>query len=337
MMKLHKLFKTKILFAITGATVMVVGFQNCSDLNLRGDVVYNESLSVLGNQLTAKYLSALLSSENLVYANKNNQGDTIRKSPILAKSFSVVLAVDKSATGNIFEMNSGSLTEAGIIYVSQGKVLAARYTTSTSYEALTIDIPTNNSNGMVIAATFGEKASDLTLMVNGALVTTTLAKAGTPLDFSYLMKNIATSASASLIGEAMAYSSPLSAAELNVLSRYIASNNNIPDVVVEPSLLNDQNNGGGGNISSPAFLAAKSIINGKCLSCHGTGSTYGVFANLTESSAISRGFVVPGSPTSSPIYNRLIGSSGSGTKDMPRSGSITAAEVQAIADWISGL
>ncbi|MCB0412243.1 MAG: hypothetical protein KDD22_06935 [Bdellovibrionales bacterium] len=73
------------------------------------------------------------------------------------------------------------------------------------------------------------------------------------------------------------------------------------------------------------------ILDEKCSACHD-------FHTKTEVELQNLGLVVAGSAETSPIYYRLVGSSGSGgPKDMPSSGSITSSELEAIKAWINTL
>ena len=68
-------------------------------------------------------------------------------------------------------------------------------------------------------------------------------------------------------------------------------------------------------------------------SCSGSGCHS--FQSLSETELISSGRVVVGDPLNSSIYYRLIGSEGSGIKNMPLTGgSLTDDELDLIYTWI---
>lgn len=82
--------------------------------------------------------------------------------------------------------------------------------------------------------------------------------------------------------------------------------------------------------ASLEFLTAYTIMKDKCFSCHQE-------FNTTQANLISKGWVVPGDPLNSPMYNRLQGSDGTGVKNMPQTGSLTSQDRKIIKDWIQGI
>ncbi len=82
---------------------------------------------------------------------------------------------------------------------------------------------------------------------------------------------------------------------------------------------------GGG---SPEFIAARMIFTQSCNGCH-------AYHTQTEAQLAASGLIVAGNPEASPIYYRLIGSSGAmGPKDMPTGGALSSAELIQIRTWI---
>lgn len=325
---------------VAGVPILLISFQNCGDLALRDDFVYMESLSSMAADLDSKYLPGLVDSTDMAYWNPDGLGDSIKKTVILGKATSVVIALDRAAAGKVVSFDSGSMSEECSLLVSGGKIRATRYTSATSYSYIETNVPSAGTR-MVLAISCGEAAADLTLLVNGVIQTASQVKVGTPLEFSYLSKTVNFANTAGVIHETMAYTAQLNKAQLNVLSRFVAANQQIENVILDPALLSDTSSGGGGSgtvLPSAAFIAAKAVIDAKCVSCHGTGSSYGVFSNLTESAAISRSLIVKGNPNASILYYRMIGSAGSnGPKNMPQGGSMSAAELQAVSDWIANI
>lgn len=325
---------------LVGTPLLLVSFQNCGDFALQDDVVYLESLSSMAAELDNTLLTPLLDSSEMAYWNSDGLGDSIKKNPILGKASAVVVALDRTSTGKVVAMHSGSMSEECSIYIDGTVIRGIRYSSATSYSYVETRVPSLGAK-MVVGVSCGEAAADLTLMVNGITQVASQVKVGTPVDFSYLSKNVTEGNTAGVIDEVMAYSVSLSKAQLNVLSRFIAANQQIANVVLDPALLSDNSSGGGGTgtvLPSAAFIAAKAVIDAKCLSCHASGSSYGAFANLTESTALSRDLVKKGNPNGSILYYRLVGSAGTGgPKNMPQGGNISAAEVQAVADWIAGI
>ncbi|MGZ3770893.1 MAG: c-type cytochrome, partial [Bdellovibrio sp.] len=232
-------------------------------------------------------------------------------------------------------------TEETSLSVVNGKLRATHVSTVNDYSYVEVDLPTAGKN-MVIGASFGTKATEISLMVNGMVQTAELQKAGTPVDFSYLAKSLTAGGSAGQLIEYVVFGGydqgGLSNAELNVMSRYIANNDSITNVVFDPSLIDSGTGTQNPVASNPLFLAAKAIIDNNCLGCH-NNSNNGDFRNMTESKAVQMSLIVAGDPQNSPLYYRLKGSTGGplgdSKRDMPQGGALTAAEVQAISDWIT--
>lgn len=163
---------------------------------------------------------------------------------------------------------------------------------------------------------------------------------GSPAAFKFSIKDIGLPTSTQKLSELLIFNKALSGVELNALSRYLAKVSKVEGVVFDPSLMNDGNGGASeAPAASPQFLAAKAIIDAKCLSCH-TSAGIGDFRNLTQNQYIQKGFIVPKNLSTSKMYYRLAGVSvGSGPADMPigGAGALPAAEIQAIADWINSI
>lgn len=79
----------------------------------------------------------------------------------------------------------------------------------------------------------------------------------------------------------------------------------------------NDNNGDNGNSNSATFSQVQPIISNNCLPCHGNGGT---FPNLTTFTSIS------GSANS--VKDAVV------SGRMPRGGSLSQAEIDAIASWV---
>lgn len=326
------------------AGAMVLGFQNCSDFSLQDQVLYEQGLFASQEALDSKTLPQLLDSESLSFWLKPGQPQFVNKT-LYADQVSVVVAADKSATGNLLTVRSGAGIEESSISITNGKIRASRSNSvNTSFsEFLEVDLPASGDK-MVVAAAFGVKAADISLMVNGIIQKGTIQKTGSPFDFSYTLRDHLTGASGGSVyeyvvfgGDSLSSKGKLTNAELNVMSRYIANNNMIPNVVFDPVLINEETDGGPGATENPLFLAAKSIIDAKCINCHKSGGNSPNLVGLTESKAVANGWVVKGSPESSMLYYRLQGATGPGAKNMPVGGSIAPDQVKAVSDWIQSI
>lgn len=330
----------KNLIAGGAILVMVLAFQNCSDFALQDQVLYEQGLLESRESLDATTLPKLLESADIGMWSKPANPTYVNVTPFLARQWSVVVAADRTVTGKIISLHSGANSDEGYVSIADGKIRAGHISTASDYSYVEANVPSGGDK-MVIAATFGVKSTEVSLVVNGIVQTATLQKTGSPTDFSYLAKTLTTTPANGQIYEYVVYggydTGGLTNSELNVMSRYVADSNTIANVVFDPALV------GGGTSTpveevNPLFVAAKAIIDAKCLSCH-SSSAYGDFRNLTESKALQKGFVVAGDPTASKLYYRLSGSVGGPNtgRNMPAGGTISAAEVQAISDWISSI
>lgn len=319
------------------AGLVSLGFVvGCSDLAIQDSVIYQASIGEYQQALDQQELPALAEASTISYWSKPSNPTYKTTDVLFSKTFSYVVAVDNTATGTVFSLNSNAMNEEGRVAISGGIIRATRFSTNSNYSYIEAALPAGASK-ILIAVNFAEKsgANDISLMVNGMLFQDRKV-VGTPLDFSYLQKFITSTPAGGTVLEYLVYSDFLSNSKLNVMSRYIARENSIPNVVYDPALMS----GDGGTttpVDNPQFLAAKAIIDAQCISCHKPSSSEGDLSNLTQSKALANGWVVAGSPTTSKLYYRLSGSLGPGTKDMPRNSSISASDVQIVYDWISGI
>jgi len=82
--------------------------------------------------------------------------------------------------------------------------------------------------------------------------------------------------------------------------------------------------------SSVRFTDSMQIISNSCVSCHNSFQPF-----LTNEQAwVQNGFVTPGQPTNSSLWNSLRGSGGS-PANMPPSGPLSAADLATINNWIA--
>lgn len=326
---------------LLGVVFLTLCFQNCGDMVVQDGVIYQSSLAEYSQALDQKVLPAILSSGQIAYWSKPNAVNFVTLgNNFFTDQWSIVLAVNKSATGTLFTFNSGASVEEGRISVESGKIRASRFNDASNYSYVEANLP-DVGREMVIGATFGADPSKITLLVNGIIQNTTTVRMGTPGEFSYLSKSIGPVAGSVI--ESFVYGAPdrgqaLDSGQLNVMSRYIASENTIANVIYDPALMT-----AGGDMRGPAvdllFAPVKNILSASCISCHTPGSSGGDLTNFTAAKAVANGWVVAGNPAASKLYARLQGSlSGSLTKNMPQSGSaLSAVDVKAVSDWILGL
>ncbi|KYG67782.1 hypothetical protein AZI87_00410 [Bdellovibrio bacteriovorus] len=332
----------KSIIAVGAMTGLVVAFQNCSDFALQDQVIYEQGIF----ELDSKTIPALLDSESLNAWSKPGNPNFVNKGFWVADQWSVIVAVDRKATGKIITVSSGAANEETYINVASGKVRAVRSSSGgagTWTEYIESNLPASGDQ-MVLGANFGMKAGEISLMINGILQTGTVQKSSiAPGDFSVVAKSVSAAPVGGQVYEYMVFGGDsyykegkLTNQELNVMSRYVANNNMIANVIWDPSLTAPGSSTGEDEVN-PKFIIAKAIYDAKCVSCHKSGGNAPNLVNLTENKALSNGWVVKGNAEGSTLYNVLKGSSGGGAKSMPSGGSISAAEVQAIADWINSI
>lgn len=338
--------KKNILLWLSGC-LLVLFFQNCGDFGVQHDAIYQQSLYDYQENLDNTYLPKLLTSPNLTTWGRVNQSRIV-DSPLFADQVSMVIAADRTASGNLIQVRSGPGTEEAVISINSGKIRVSRQnTTGTSYhEYKEVILPPGESK-MVIAAAFGVKTSDIRFQVDGRVMTSDVSKTGMPFDYSFTSKEILTTPATGQVyeyvvfgGDSLENEGKLSGQELNVMSRKIANANGISNVVFDPKILDDTTDEDNQPVikDSPEFLAAKSIFEAKCTSCHMAGGNSPNLVGLTEAKALNSGWVVKGNPQKSSLYYWLKGAiADTGPKSMPKGGSISAAEVQKIADWINSI
>lgn len=97
------------------------------------------------------------------------------------------------------------------------------------------------------------------------------------------------------------------------------------------SFSNDETNFGNSSVAGSAqFKAVNLILVQNCSDCH-------AYSNYSEADWISKGYISPGKPDGSKLFQRLIGSGVPGPQDMPVNGALSSDDIQTIRDWINGI
>jgi len=319
-------------------------FQNCSDMALQDEVLIEQSLFEMQEAIDSENLPKLLNAESLVVWSKNNQAALASKN-ILGNQFSIILVLEKKVSGKLLTLNSGTGSEEIALSIVDQKIRFVRSNTSGAYFAETMEAPLPfGDERAVIAASSGSKSGEMLLLVNGIVQKNEIQQAGTPFDFSYIQKHVTNESFDRQISEFVVFAGDsalsegrLDRKELNVMSRLLARNNHIKNVYFDPQVIDKSDSGGVVNPSplNPYFISVKNLLDSKCVKCHKAGGTSPDLSELKESNAISSGLVIKGNPESSPLYYRLRGSTGPGTKNMPLDNSLSSEELRAVADWIN--
>lgn len=336
-------------YAILSTTILP--FQNCGqDLTPLKQSIQMSNMYGMQTTVDKEALPRLLSEKTMSFWEKN-KAVSFASTPLFADINSVILAVDKTATGPVYSMSSGAGFESAIVSVNNNLVRISHMTDSNNYSFIETKVPAGSGNNILIAASFGTDPADMSLLINGLKQYVAVSKVGNPGPFAYLQKTIETFGVEGKTKEVMVYTKVISDLDLNVLSRYMAKNSSVSQVTFDPSLmpLNPGEGsiigitrpGGGGGTStngpSPKFLAARTIIDTNCMGCHSSANN-GDFRNLSEAQFIQKGYATAKNLAASKIYYRLNGSkAGPGPADMPRGGALSVSDVDAIAAWINGI
>lgn len=340
--------KIKWAWVITLGSIMLP-FQNCGrDLTALNQSIQLSNIYGMQSSVDKEALPRLLAEKTMSFWEKNKEV-SFASTLLFADANSVIIAVDKTAMGPVYSINSGTGFESAIVAIINNSVRISHMTDSNNYSFIEAAIPAGAGDLIVVAASFSVDPADMTLLINGLKQYVTIKIVGAPGPFSYLQKSIETFGVENKTKEVMVYSKVLSSLDLNVLSRYMAKNSSVSQVTFDPSLMPIDPGaisiiglpGGGGGTQvtgpSPQFLAARAIIDTNCMGCH-SESNNGDFRNLRESQFVQKGLAVSKNLAGSKIYYRLVGAhAGPGPANMPEGGALNANEVDAIALWINSI
>lgn len=322
-------------FYIVVAVLMVLNFQNCGGALVPLDgVVEQQSIADIDHAT----LPQLLADKDYVYRSTNGVV-SLNKSTVLAETSSVIMVIDRTLTGAFYRFYaSDHVDEVRVSIEPEGVLRVWHISTINHLTFAEVPLPeASYGNQITVAAAFNVGPESITFLVNGVKQSLSFHKGGSPYDNSYLQRTLVLSPSGGQILDVAVFARVLTSLELNVMSRSMANALQIYNVSFDASLINDT---GDGSTSGPSeeFLAAKTVIDNNCLSCH-SSSNYGDFRNLTEAQYISKGLVVAKNPGASKIYYRLNGAlAGSGPRDMPEGGAALSTEdVAKIETWINSI
>lgn len=330
-MKLFKARRKNVIFVatiISGCLLFL--FQNCSKgFVVKEEIMSQESILNYARKLDALYLSALTNSDNISLW-EDDTTTLVDNTPALATDWSMIAVVTDTSDGNILSVNSGAGAEESRVTLSGGKVSILQIGDASNF-AVTEFAARSFNPTTIIAFSSGPKVRDVTVLVDGYLQKATAQNVGANLDFSLLAKSI--EYDSNRVKEVLVYPRALNAAELNVMSRYLALKHSLTTVVLDPAVIDDTGSDGGTSESIEAQTAI-AIINSRCLGCHSSANN-GDFRALTTSKAIQKQLITAGDLANSKLYYRMSGSStAGGPKTMPTDGAIPLSEVQAIEAWI---
>lgn len=306
-------------------------FQNCSQIQPQAGLIEQQSLYDGAQKIDQIYLASLISDSTLLFS-QSGSTNLISLLPEYSDKGSIFISVDLPFSGTLASFAGSTNSEEIRITINNDEVRAYHLTDSSNYSYKTQNIP-QGSQRILIALSAGVEPDDLILMVNGKRSLQSAVHVGAPSSFSYVYKSFTSSS----VLENFVFNRNLNAAELNVYSRFLAQRYSISQVVFDPQVLMPEGGSPTNNNPSPEFLAAKSVIDNSCISCH-NNSNVGDFRNLTQAQFIQKGLVVPGDLAGSKLYYRLNGAtSGPGARNMPQGGQLSSPQIQAVTDWIMSL
>ena len=197
-----------------------------------------------------------------------------------------------------------------------------------NYSEVSFTIDSNQP--VVVSARAGKDPKNIMLMVNGEYKTFTIKNTGKPINFSFLENRIALSN----IQEALIFKRAMEPGEINVISRQIASeyqiptrtSSNMPDYLAWSS-------------ESVYFPQVRAMMKNSCFKCHNS------WISLSESGFTSASsytgniqLIKPKNLEESPIWHSLKGSvdnNPAGKRDMPKDlPGLSADQLNLMKTWI---
>lgn len=260
----------------------------------------------------------------------SNQEFATDISKMIASSEGTVIALVKNdSRGDLVSMNpQDRLNQAFELRLSATEVKTI-FRSSPS-DDFTISEPLPARDEVLVAASF-DSSANIDFSVNGSLVSTPVVT-GTPLAPFSTPRIFAVGSSVSgeltNIKELYVFRRKLTRYEMGSMLQLIIANQSISGITLNSALTA----GSQGSTLPPLFVAARTVIENKCVSCHAGWS------NSRPTTFTSLGLVVARDAENSKLYYRLSNSTGvNGPKNMPGSGSVTSQDTQAIKDWIDSL
>lgn len=322
----------KVILVFFSTFLIIASFQNCGKFTMFNSIAVENQNKLDADAMAAKYFDTdfvpyLTNSDDLSYW---SQKATVRKTTalMLGDEFTIIVAVDSDSQGVILSLNSGTGLEEARISIEGSVIRLSHITDSSNFSYLETSLPEKIGNQITIAAAFGASPGHISVQINGKRMIGKIETAGSPFSYSFLQKYWVSAFTHGNLNELMLYSYKLRHTEMNVVSRMVAASSEVYYVSFNSYLDADEV----GEFASEKFKVARTIMNTQCVSCHSN------YARMSERNFIQKGYLSAGNPAGSKLYYRLIGSiAESEVKDMPLNGTISEADVQAIADWIQGI
>lgn len=314
------------------ALVIVVSFQNCGgEMQSLDEFKYGSEYAknIVEQAELQSYWDSIYNFDSLM--NQNEIVFDSRRDQPSAKFF-----VD--STTSFFVVTNRNTNSSLTMTVDQDQVL--KITVQGSKVRLVHEGPAANfsevtfsidsSKPVVVGARAGRDPKNIMLMVNGEYRTFTIQTTGTPVNYSFLENSLAMTN----IQEALIFKRAMEPGEINVISRQIASeyqiptrtSSNMPDYLAWSS-------------ESPYFPQVRALMKNTCFKCHSSWISLSESGFTTASSYTGNiQLVKPKSLEESPIWHSLKGSvdnNAAGKRDMPKDlPGLSADQLNLIKTWI---
>ncbi len=155
-----------------------------------------------------------------------------------SNAFTIIALFQGPINGTLLTINESALQEELDLVATSSTLTANHYTDGNDYESLSTTYATTSSGVFVVASTYGPSLGSLNLMVNGSLVKSAVVNTGSPAVIASAARSVTIgSGNGSFqLGEVMIMSTAITPAQLNTMSRYLASRWNFGGVIYDPSL-----------------------------------------------------------------------------------------------------
>lgn len=303
---------------VVASDVTKITNQNTSFREVTGPVDLFPDVAGLGS-ISAGFLHFAPGGNGTYFSTPSTQ-------QLLFPSVTVFAVLKSSSRGEVINVNpQDRLRQAFELSLDATNATAKFYSSSTASSQTSLALP---SGTLIIGASFTQDTTAIDLSINGHLAPRpTITGTINPAFELSRVVNVgpSTSANSSDVKELLVFNRSLSKSEQGAMIKYLATTYSVA-VTLDPSLAAV----GGADPVDINFGPVQSMIESKCISCHGAWS------GAKASFYVTQGLMTKGDALNSKLYYRLQGSGGaSGPKNMPQSGSISSSETDQVKTWIT--
>ncbi len=245
---------------------------------------------------------------------------------LLFPSATIFVVMKATSVGELLSINPQDRVRQALELSSDGTQTTAKFYSSVSaFSQSSLATPAGT---VIVGATFYSDSSAIDLSVNGHLAprATVTGTLNPVFEIGRIISaGPSVGGNSTDVKEILVFNRALSRSEHGAILKFLSTENSLP-ITLDASL----STVGGALPPDPNFGSVQSMIESKCVQCHGAWS--GAGANFY----VSQGLITKGDALNSKLYYRLQGSLGSGgPKTMPQNGSISAGEVDLVKTWIT--